>query len=210
LTAARLELERLRRGEAASPEEVRQAAASLAEELERLSRFTRQFTSFARLPRPRPAEHDLGGAVAELTAAFARAWPGLTLRFASPPSPLRAVFDREMLRQVLVNLCDNTAHALEESGGRPGKVEFRLMETADAAVLEVADDGPGVPPAIRATLFEPYVTTRKVGEGMGLGLAISRKILLDHGGDLELVDTAGPGAVFRLTLPKRAPEVSET
>ena len=50
-------------------------------------------------------------------------------------------------------------------------------------------------------IFEPYTTTRKIGEGMGLGLAICRKILLDHGGDLEWVEAPGPGATFRLSLP---------
>jgi histidine kinase len=57
---------------------------------------------------------------------------------------------------------------------------------------------------MRGRIFEPYTTTRKIGEGMGLGLAICRKILLDHGGDLELVADAGPGATFRLTFPARA------
>ncbi len=67
--------------------------------------------------------------------------------------------------------------------------------------IDVKDDGPGVDESIRSRLFEPYVTTRSVGEGMGLGLAISKKILLDHGGDLELLDSSGNGAAFRLTLP---------
>jgi C4-dicarboxylate-specific signal transduction histidine kinase len=67
--------------------------------------------------------------------------------------------------------------------------------------LEVADDGPGIPAAVLPRLFEPYATTRRVGEGMGLGLAISRKILLDHGGDLELARTSAAGSVFRLLLP---------
>ncbi len=58
-------------------------------------------------------------------------------------------------------------------------------------LLDVADDGPGVAPEIRGRIFEPYTTTRKIGEGMGLGLAICRKILLDHGGDLELVGGGG-------------------
>jgi C4-dicarboxylate-specific signal transduction histidine kinase len=67
-------------------------------------------------------------------------------------------------------------------------------------MLDVSDDGPGIAREIRPRLFEPYITTRPIGEGMGLGLAISKKILLDHGGDLELVPAAR-GAAFRLTLP---------
>jgi signal transduction histidine kinase len=68
--------------------------------------------------------------------------------------------------------------------------------------IEVADDGPGVDPSIRGRLLEPYVTTRPVGQGTGLGLAVSKKIMLDHGGDLELVDDGRPGARFRLVLPR--------
>ena len=68
-------------------------------------------------------------------------------------------------------------------------------------VLDVADDGPGVDEAVRGRLFEPYTTSRGIGEGMGLGLAISKKILLDHGGDLELVASSAAGTTFRLTLP---------
>ena len=57
-------------------------------------------------------------------------------------------------------------------------------------VVDVIDDGPGVAPEIRGRIFEPYTTTRKIGEGMGLGLAISKKIMIDHGGDLDLLDDA--------------------
>ena len=68
-------------------------------------------------------------------------------------------------------------------------------------ILDVYDNGPGIPEAIRPTLFEPYTTTRELGDGMGLGLAICRKILLDHGGDLELLRTSVQGAAFRLSFP---------
>jgi signal transduction histidine kinase len=106
-----------------------------------------------------------------------------------------------MVRQVLVNLCDNSALAL---GASSGDVTFSLGSEGEWTVLTVADDGPGVPPAIQPRLFEPYVTSRRVGEGMGLGLAISRKILLDHGGDLELLAEREHGAVFRLLFPRIA------
>ena len=69
--------------------------------------------------------------------------------------------------------------------------------------LDACDDGPGVAPELRARLFEPYVTSSPPGQGMGLGLAISRKILLDHGGDLELRESEN-GAAFRLLLPAEA------
>jgi len=83
-------------------------------------------------------------------------------------------------------------------------VAFSITALDEGVALDVEDDGPGVLPEIRGRLFEPYTTSRKIGEGMGLGLAISRKILLDHGGDLELLRTSEAGTVFRLLFPRVA------
>lgn len=205
LTAARLELERLQRlltGEELEP--ARQVAGSVVEELDRLGRFTQQFTSFARLPQPRMQVHDLGKVVEEFVGTFASAWPNLALRCDPAGRPLPAAVDRDMLRQVLVNLCDNSSLALrsQRQDGQ-GTVTLRLGETHRAVALDVADDGPGIPPEIRARVFDPYVTTRQVGEGMGLGLAIAKKILLDHEGDLEVLESSSAGTTFRLTFPRR-------
>src|SRR5205814_2418641 len=111
----------------------------------------------------------------------------------------RAKVDRDLLRRVLANLCANAAHAVD--GDRDGEVVLRVGARGGAAVVDVHDNGAGIDPAVRPRLFEPYVTTRRIGEGMGLGLAISRKILLDHGGELELMETSADGTTFRITLP---------
>jgi two-component system nitrogen regulation sensor histidine kinase NtrY len=209
LTAARLELSRLQRLlEGEEQEEARQVAVSVGEELERLGRFTQQFTSFARLPQPRAAVHDLGAVVEEFVGTFAGAWANLTLRFESPGKPLPAALDRDMLRQVLVNLCDNSSLAIKTQGDHRGTVTLRPGEVGRSVFLDVADDGPGIPPEIRPRVFEPYVTTRQVGEGMGLGLAICKKILLDHGGDLEIAGSSGAGTTFRLTFPRRVEDAA--
>ncbi len=226
LTGARLELTRLDgllAAEALSrPGEVREATRSVLQELERLGRFTQEFTSFARLPRPELEVRDLARLVADFQATFASAWPNLELRLA-PQTPgsgfeavldrveLRpepqmpgpgfyAVLDRDMIRRVLVNLCDNSSLA---KGDGQGRVTLTLSAGADSVRLDVADDGPGIDQAVRSRLFEPYTTTRRIGQGMGLGLAISKKILLDLGGDLELLETSPAGATFRLTFSRR-------
>jgi two-component system nitrogen regulation sensor histidine kinase NtrY len=256
LTAARLDLCRLHGlllgedgggdgGDGGRRRESLQLADSVLEELDRLGRFTQAFTSFARLPKPRLCRDDLGAFVAEFAATFGSAWPNLVLVAAAAPAapgpgPPRLSFDRDLLRQVLVNLCDNSSHALAAASGgeaaaeggaaaanggeaargtvtftlaldgRPGRgggagrqdpAASPVVAVAALVALEVADDGPGIPAAVLPRLFEPYATTRRVGEGMGLGLAISRKILLDHGGDLELARTSAAGSVFRLLLP---------
>lgn len=207
LTGARLELERLQdllrrcdeKGESA-----RQAVDGVRHELERLGRFTREFTSFARLPRPSLRRVDLDRLAGDFVSTFEGAWPQLSLVHEGSDELPSTLADRDMLRQVLVNLCDNSAHAVDASAAGKGTVVIGSGAAGDQVWLEIADDGPGVPSELQPRLFEPYVTTRGIGEGMGLGLAICRKILLDHGGDLELLaaETAGrTGAVFRLTLP---------
>ena len=81
------------------------------------------------------------------------------------------------------------------------QIRDRLQAAFAPASLEVRDDGPGIANELRDRLFEPYVTTRASGEGMGLGLAISRKILLDHGGDLELAHSSPRGTTMRCWFP---------
>lgn len=202
LTGARLELERAEALLEEPAEEVRRGLRGARQELERLARFTRAFTSFAKLPAPQRVPIDLEAFCQEFAATFAGAWPRLEIACVPPPGAKLPEIsaDRDMLRQVLVNLCDNAALALGEGEGR---VELRVSGDGVHLFLDVADDGPGIAPEIRGRLFEPYTTTRKIGEGMGLGLAICRKILLDHGGDLELAagEKTGGGATFRLSLP---------
>ncbi len=208
LTAARLELIRLQElaeqdtGERGT--EARRAVSSVLQELNRLVRFTEHFTSFARLPEPQTQRVDLGALVEEFSTTFAAAWPNLELQFESQDDlPESGSFtveaDRDMLRQVLVNLCDNSSQSLGQDSGR---VQLRLSHgPSDSIYLELGDNGPGVDPAVREDLFAPYTTTRGIGEGMGLGLAICKKIQLDHGGDLELLDSSATGTTFRLRFP---------
>lgn len=193
LTAARLELERfgdLARSDAPDDELVR-AEESVAEELNRLTRFTKEFSSFGGLGQPILRRESLGQIVEEFCSTFANAWPAVKLQDGGGDAVV--CVDRDMLRQVLVNLCSNSARA------GAGSVAFGIVKGA-RVLLDVRDDGEGIGPSLRARVFDPYVTTRKVGEGMGLGLSISRKLMLDHGGDLVLLETSEKGTVFRLAF----------
>ncbi len=209
LTVARLELGRLedRLSGEDLPDEAVRSLAEIGTEVQRLEGLVHRFASFARLSVPERRVQDASELLREFVTTFAEAWPGLTLVACPAQATLYASFDRAMIRQVLVNLCENSARAL---GGRSGTVRLtaRLLESsgsardadADWLAIDAADDGPGIAAAVKNRMFEPYVTTARHGEGMGLGLALSRKILLDHGGDLELVDSP-VGATFRLLLP---------
>jgi signal transduction histidine kinase len=201
LTAAHLEIRRfVEEMKARLPEDEQalgKAEASILEELEQLRQFTNNFVAIANVGSPKFEVHDVARLIEEFCTTFAPNWPQLRLHCAGGQGNRCAAVDREMLRRVLVNLCNNSALA---AGERGGEVTFSIGGPASHVTVDVADDGPGVAPDVRRRIFEPYTTTRKTGEGMGLGLAISKKILLDHGGDLAMLNTAH-GAAFRLTLP---------
>jgi signal transduction histidine kinase len=194
LTAARLELERWSDlvGAGAGEEEIANVQASVGEELDRLARYTREFSSFAGLGKPVLRRESLGEMVQEFCSTFANAWTGVALHDGGRDAIV--CVDRDMFRQVLVNLCSNSARA------GAGQVRFAIVKNGTRVMLDVRDDGSGVPESLRARIFDPYVTTRRVGEGMGLGLSISRKVMLEHGGDLELAQTSPSGTTMRVTF----------
>ena len=203
LAAARLEVERLLSlaGANASQGEIERAGTSVFEELDRLARFTREFTSFATVGQPVLQPASLDREVAEFCQTFATAWKNLDLVFTYEGPAVPVSLDRDLFRQVLANLCANSSHAIV---GR-GTMMFSIEREGKRVILDVTDNGSGVPASVRPQIFDPYVTTRGIGEGMGLGLAIARKILLDHGGDLVLAHTSGEGTTFRITFPSPAP-----
>lgn len=112
--------------------------------------------------------------------------------------------DAGRLERALINLVRNACEAT--IGG--GRVEVRGSRTGQNAVIVVEDDGPGIPQAIKTTLFEPFVTAGKPG-GTGLGLAIVKKIIEDHKGTVAVDSAPGAGTRFTLTLPADAKSVGE-
>ena len=109
------------------------------------------------------------------------------------------------LHQVLLNLLKNSSDALEARGGT-----IRVAARLDGAHVrvEVVDDGPGLDPAVRERLFEPFVTTKAAGKGTGLGLSVSRRILTSCGGTLEVFDREPRGVVARVRLPVEGRDAS--
>jgi len=106
--------------------------------------------------------------------------------------------DAGALNQVLLNLLKNAGEALETTGG---KIGLDVRREGASVVVEIRDDGPGVAAEVRARLFEPFVTTKDPGRGIGLGLSISHRIVKEHGGTLELRSEPGEGTVFTIRLP---------
>jgi signal transduction histidine kinase len=110
------------------------------------------------------------------------------------------------LNQVILNLVVNASHAIAEAaGGDPGQkgtITISTRQQGDWVEIQVADTGAGIPEAIRDKVFDPFFTTRSVGEGTGQGLAIARNVIVGrHNGTLTFETQDGAGTVFTIRLP---------
>ena len=136
---------------------------------------------------------DLGALVAEALTFVEAA--GASIAFAPPGQPFEVSGDATQLRQVVVNLVLNAAHF----AGPAGQVEVTLQPTPTEGILTVDDSGPGIDPAIRNRIFEPLVTTRP--GGIGLGLSLVRRVVERHGGKVSASRSPLGGARFTVQLP---------
>lgn len=119
--------------------------------------------------------------------------------------PVTAIADADHVHRIVANLVRNAARAIKEQAGRtcPGHITARIFRDGTCAVIEVSDNGPGVPNNVVGRLFQPFATSATRG-GAGLGLAIARELARGMKGDLELTDNSVTGAVFTLRVPVAA------
>ena len=164
-----------------------------------------EFSSFARMPQPVMQPEDVGRIVRESLILQRNAHPEIDYATALTARGPVAKCDRRLIGQALTNLLQNAADAIAMRGGGAGRIAIALWTQESELVIEVADDGLGLPGQDRDRLTEPYVTHKP--KGTGLGLAIVKKIMEDHGGRLGLAerlptaDWPGSGAVASLVLP---------
>jgi C4-dicarboxylate-specific signal transduction histidine kinase len=173
----------------------------LRAEIERLATFTHQLMLFAKNPAPNRVGVDLSEMVPKwlsLTRDVA-AENGVIVELTGADRPIRVEGDPMLLQIVVGNLVSNALDAVATSN--PPRLVVTLGANRDHAELRVEDNGKGVDDALRERLFEPFVTGKP--SGVGMGLSISRKIARAHGGDLALAP-AERGAAFLLTLPLEA------
>jgi len=161
-----------------------------------------EFSSFARMPAPKFSDQDASELIRAAVFAQRVASPDIDVELVEPIPEVHLFGDERMLTQALTNILKNAAEAISaRRAAKPkGRIRARLVSDETGVVFEVEDNGVGLPAKDRDRLTEPYVTTRE--KGTGLGLAIVRRILEDHGGELELSDAReGPGALVSLRLP---------
>lgn len=166
-------------------------------EIRRMERTLQQFLDFARPPKPERRPVSLATLV-ERTFALVEGRArrqDVKLLFTPPPVPAVAEADEDQVQQLLVNLVLNALDAMPDGG----EIEVRLESREGQAELRVLDTGPGIPESLFPTLFDPFVSTKETG--IGLGLAVSHRIAARHGGDLSAVNRPEGGACFVLRLP---------
>jgi two-component system, NtrC family, nitrogen regulation sensor histidine kinase NtrY len=218
LTPIALSAERIKRKfrpQVAEPDDLDQYTDVIVRQTNDLRRIVDEFSKFARMPEPDRRENDLTALLRDAVLLQESGQPGVTFVTDLPPGPVVMDLDATMISQALTNLIKNAGEAIEtlhEKGAPKGhRPEIRISFAAepDAAIIRIMDNGTGLPPD-RARLFEPYVTTRE--KGTGLGLPIVKKIIEEHGGTLALLDAPvfegndHPGAMAEIRLP-RAPKV---
>jgi PAS domain S-box-containing protein len=124
----------------------------------------------------------------------------IDLRVAEMPPQLTVRVRPIEISQVLLHLLNNSFHAVLGQRDRRVRVDFRVLDTNHTVEVSVTDSGPGIPPQLQDRIFEPFFTTKPPGEGTGLGLSVSKRIIESHGGQLQFDSMPGK-VIFSFTVP---------
>jgi two-component system nitrogen regulation sensor histidine kinase NtrY len=174
-----------------------QCTDTIVRQVDDIKRMVDEFSRFARMPKPVIASEDVADTVRQVAFLMRVGNPEIEIDVKTAEDPMPAQFDRRLISQALTNIIKNASEAIEavpkEQLGR-GEIHVSAMRDGAYVVIDVIDNGGGLPKENRSRLLEPYVTTRE--KGTGLGLAIVGRILEEHGGRLELND-APPNASGR-------------
>jgi two-component system nitrogen regulation sensor histidine kinase NtrY len=221
LTPIQLSAERIRRkfGRVITEDKAvfEQCTETIVRQVDDIRRMVDEFSRFARMPKPVIEGEDVADTVRQVVFLMRVGHPEIDIQAEIKEEPMRAQFDRRLISQALTNIIKNASEAIEavpqEQLGK-GRIDVIAAREGDDIVIDVIDNGIGLPKVSRARLLEPYVTTRE--KGTGLGLAIVGRVLEDHGGRIELNDAADirPGARgawmrLRFAISGHAPKAKE-
>lgn len=209
------------------PEKARKYADIIEKESQRILRLSRNILSFARPQKVKIESIDLNAILEETLelVEYELKKAKVQVRREYDGSIPYVLGDREKLKQVFLNITTNACHAMEGGGelivrtAHPGKALYpeaggeggwRISEVGEArtetlVVAQIEDRGPGIPAEVLEKIFEPFFSTKDEGKGTGLGLYISRNIILDHQGKIEARSRVGSGTIFSVFLPPGGP-----
>jgi len=194
-------------------EDVRGNLLRIAHLVDRLGRLTYQLKAFAHKTSPSGVPVALQQVIANAQFLVSQRLRdnGVELVVQVQPAALAALADEARLEQVLVNLLGNAIDAMAASPLRRLQVQAGVVDPApDRCLIRVSDTGPGIRADILAHLFEPFITSKPAGAGLGLGLMISAHIVREFGGSLRAHNLDGAGACFEIELPLANPQETET
>ena len=176
-----------------------QCTATIVAQVDEIKKLAGEFSDFARMPKLRRETADLGRLAEEVVFLYREAHRTLQFTCRVDPDLSPFPFDAVQVKRVLINLVDNAVAVLGDSGAIEVRVGPAPESDPPMALLQVADNGPGIPADVRLRIFEPYFSTRK--SGTGLGLAIAHTIVSEHGGTIRCRDNQPTGTVFTVELP---------
>jgi signal transduction histidine kinase len=183
-------------------QDIERILASTRQGVKRVADIVQHLRDFARLDRAefdRVDIHDaITGALEMLQGRLSRCQIAVERDFGDLPLVSCAP---AQLNQVFLNLLVNAIQAIEATAQRRGRIEIRTRAAGGAVIVELTDDGCGIPAEILPRIFDPFFTTKPVGAGAGLGLSISHGIVSGHGGRIEVESPPGQGTRFRVLLP---------
>src|ERR1700756_1759418 len=227
LTPIQLSAERIRRkfGKVITEDKAvfDQCTDTIVRQVDDIRRMVDEFSRFARMPKPVIEGEDVADTVRQAVFLMKVGHPEIDIEAEIKEDPLRAQFDRRLISQALTNIIKNATEAIEAvpaeelgkdqgKGQGKGRIDVIAQRENDQIVIDVIDNGIGLPKVARQRLVEPYVTTR--AKGTGLGLAIVGRVLEDHGGRIELKDAAdfrpgqrGAWMRLRFSITGHAPKV---
>ncbi|MBN1297012.1 HAMP domain-containing protein, partial [bacterium] len=182
-----------------------QCLTMIQDEVQSLERIASEFSRFARFPKPEFLIADIRDVVREVALMYLAPPDSIRLEVQMDDQPVFCRFDRDQMKRVLINMCQNAVQAMPDGG----QLLIRVVsdESRSEGVIVIEDTGVGMDETTLMHLFEPYFSTRK--EGTGLGLVITKAVMDAHDGDIQVSSRLGEGTRFTLTLP-RVEKMDET
>jgi len=179
--------------------DVRDAVDTVSRRSDGLMNFVQSYRRLTRLPPPDRKSHKLNDIVGRVTQLVTHDWGDKNITFERDftTDTFEIYVDTDMVEQVLINLLQNAEQAVTER--KEAKVSMRArLSKRGRVVVDVADNGPGIPAELASKIFVPFYTTKR--EGSGVGLALTRQVMIAHGGSVTAAETDGGGATFTLTF----------
>ena len=185
---------------------LKECTDTIVRHTDELKEMVNEFSNFARFPEITLAPNDLNAAMSEVLKLYEQAHATVMFDLRAESGLPTFEFDRDQIKRVIINLLDNAVAALSSGTSGPPKVSIatHYNQELQMAVVEIQDNGPGMPESVLARVFEPYFSTKATGTG--LGLAIAKRIVNDHDGFIRVQSEPGQGTRFLIELPTTRPQ----